>query len=210
MKASFVYLATKDPNSCGEDQEKSLKWNAFNLQSNTEEVIILAFYFIYSIFDLVSIFPGSVMLWGSMATNGVGCLSQVNGIMRKEDYIDILENNLRESARKLHLGRRWTFQQDNDPKHTAKVVKEWFNNNHIDVMTWPPQSPDLNPIENLWSHLDSRVRERPTPPKNATELVAFLKEEWELISSDFTAKLVNSMPRRIAAVINAQGCHIPY
>lgn len=150
------------------------------------------------------------MIWGSMAANGVGCITQVNGIMKKEDYIHILENNLKASARKLNLGRRFVFQQDNDPKHTAKIVREWFQTNKIDVMGWPAQSPDLNPIENLWSHLDARVRERPAPPKNVSELVAFLKQEWELIGSDYTTKLVNSMPRRIAEVIRAKGCHIPY
>lgn len=77
-------------------------------------------------------------------------------------------------------------------------------------MEWPAQSPDLNPIENLWSHLESRIRARATKPKNRRELASFLKEEWEQINSNFTSKLVNSMPRRIAEVIRAKGGHIPY
>lgn len=70
--------------------------------------------------------------------------------MDRAKYRTILEKNLLESAKDLRLGRRFNFQQDNKPKHTARAIMEWFRSNHVNVLEWTSQSPDLNPLENLW------------------------------------------------------------
>ena len=63
---------------------------------------------------------------------------------------------MRPSARQLH-GDNFIFQNDNDPKHTAHIVKNYLRNQQIEMLEWPPLSPDLNPIENLLAELSRKL-----------------------------------------------------
>lgn len=146
---------------------------------------------------------GSVLLWGSMAADGVGNLEFIDGIMNADAYVGILERNMKSSARKLGLGRNFMFQQDNDPKHTSKKAREFFQKNKQEVLEWPPQSPDLNPIEHLWEHLKRKLWESNVSSKKA--LKDLIVREWEVIDASVTRNLVDSMQRRLEAVIAANG-----
>ncbi|CAJ0932512.1 unnamed protein product [Ranitomeya imitator] len=106
----------------------------------------------------------------------------MNGAM----YREILSANLLPSARALKMKRGWVFQHDNDPKHTARATKDWLRKKHFKVLEWPSQSPDLNPIENLWRELKVRVAKRKA--KNITALEEICMEEWANIPTTGRAK----------------------
>ena len=117
---------------------------------------------------------GSIMIWGCMSSKGVGKIVIIKGIMDKLYYKSILTKNLRPSAVKMSLANDFTFQQDNDPKHTSAIVKDYFTHKDIKVLDWPSQSPDLNPIEHLWYHLKQEVRK--VKVKNLKDLEAEVKK----------------------------------
>ena len=118
-------------------------------------------------------------------------------------YRQILEENLLSSARALKMGRGWVFMQDNDPKHSAKATQEWFRKKHIQVLKWPSQSPDLNPIENLWRELKVRVSAR--LPRNLKDLERLCKEEWAKITASTCANLIKNYRTRLWSVIENKG-----
>ena len=92
---------------------------------------------------------GSIMLWGCFSAAETGRLVRMEGKMNGAKYKEILDENLLQSAQDLKLGQKFTFQQDNDPKHTAKTMQEWLQDKSLNVLEWPSQSPDFNPIERL-------------------------------------------------------------
>lgn len=145
----------------------------------------------------------SVMVWGYMAANGVGELVFLDKIMDQHVYLNILKDNLKKSAENLGLSGLFQFYHDNDPKHTAHLVKLWLLYNCPKVLHPPPQSPDINPIEHLWAKLETEIRQ--SPIINKEHLKQRIREEWGKISSDYTRKLVESMPKRLKDVIKAKG-----
>ncbi len=104
------------------------------------------------------------------------------------------------SADQLFKDAELIFQQDLAPAHTAKSTKSWLNDHGVGVLDWPANSPDLNPIENLWGIVKRKMRNK--RPKHA--------KTWASISPQQCHKLITSMPRPIEAVIKAKGAPTKY
>lgn len=154
---------------------------------------------------------GSLMIWGCMTYYGVGYACRIDGRMNAELYTTILNDELQESIDYFEMDRETLiFQQDNDPKHTSKMARKWFKDNSIHLLDWPAQSPDLNPIENLWRQLKQQLNAYVEPPKGMHELWERVEHEWEALSTEKCIDLFESMPRRVAAVYKAKGGYVKY
>ncbi len=146
-------------------------------------------------------FPQSVMIWAAMSSAGVGPLCFLKSTVNADIYQEILEHFMLPSADKLYGDADFIFQQDL-AAHTAKGTKSWFNDHGVTVLDWSANSPDLNPIENLWGIVKRKMRD--TRPNNADELKATVKETWASIPPQQCHKLITSMPRQIEAVIKSK------
>ncbi|KAG2459909.1 TCB1 transposase, partial [Polypterus senegalus] len=151
---------------------------------------------------------GSIMLWRWFSAAGTGRLVRIKGKMTAAMYRDILDENLLQSTLDLRLGRRFIFQQDNNPKHTTKISKEWLQDNSVNVFERPSQSPDLTLIEHLWRDLKMAVHR--CFPSSLMELERCCKEECAKLAKDRCAKLVASYSERLEAVIAAKGASTKY
>ena len=134
---------------------------------------------------------GHVMVWGCISFKSVGNLVFIDGIInRMNSYLKILKNNLKQSAE----GAKDTFKlyQDYDSKHNAYKVRSFLLHNCSKAIEPPPQSPNMNPIENLWNKLDRRERQKPV--SSITELKKRHLEECNKIGSNYTSKIISNMP----------------
>ena len=100
------------------------------------------------------------------------------------------------------------MQEDNDPKYTSGKAQKWRKDNQVKRISWPAQSQDLNPMENVWTVLKANISDY--KPSSTKELIRIIKKEWKKLDKIFAENLVNSMKKRISDVIYNKGDHIYY
>lgn len=148
-------------------------------------------------------FPTKIMVWGAIHKGGRTSLYIVEGTMTADKYSsEVLDKHLKPYMRENC--RQWyRLYQDGASSHTAKLTKRRVAAMRLKVMTSPPNSPDINPIENIWGLMDVHIKEK--EPRTKAELVAAVKEAWEKIPQNTIDNVIDSMPRRIQAVMDNDG-----
>ncbi len=137
--------------------------------------------------------PASLMVWGCMSACGMGSLHIWKGTINAERYIQVLEQHMLPSRRRLFQGRPCIFQHDNARPHTASITTSWLRRRRIQVLKWPTSSPDLSHIENIWRIIKRKMRQR--RPKTVEQLEACIRQEWDNIPIPKLEQLVSSVPR---------------
>ena len=117
-------------------------------------------------------------MWAAISNDSKAELVHVPGNLTALRYRDeILQPHL------MHVidRQRELFQQDNARPHTARLAMDYLEQNAINVLPWPSKSPELNPNESFWDHLDKRVYQRQPAPQTLDQLCQMLQQEWRTI-----------------------------
>lgn len=161
----------------------------------------------------------SQMVWACFCNNKLGPIIFLEGMVNQDVYQQMLDQNLLPFVEALNADGQsdLLFQQDNAPVHTAKRTKAWLEEaakqHNLKILEWPPYSPDMNLIENLWAHLKSELHKQSSSAliiqQSNTTVKDVLRQQlhkvWWNIQEGILEQLVESMPDRVAALIEAKG-----
>ena len=99
---------------------------------------------------------------------------------------------------------RWTLHEDNAPCHVSVRTTQWKRDNHIPTLPWPPQSPDLNIIENVWQTLKIQLKRRVNDIKSKQDLIDAVQDIWYKLPLHYIHSLFQSIPTRLRAVMRGK------
>ncbi len=151
----------------------------------------------------------SVMFWGCISKHVVGPLLYITGSINGEKYIEVLKNLLLPELKvaREQYGDNFKLMHDNAPCHRSAIVKTFLNENQVEFIDWPPYSPDMSPIENLWSWMKRELTKKTPPPTTRDELIDYFSEIWLTITPEMCAAYCGDYHKRLIACKEANGMH---
>ena len=152
---------------------------------------------------------GTLTMWGCFSATGFGICRISKETMNSEKYLTTLQNYLLPSLDLLFPAIEHphvTFQHDNATPHKAITIRNWLNEQLFRTVDWPPYSPDLNPIENVWGMMKRAISLN--PPTTLAELENFIFNYWNRLDANLANRLVDSMNRRCTKVIQRNGLRV--
>ena len=151
------------------------------------------------------------MVWGCITFFGVGDAGWIHEKINADVYLDVVRDYVRQSRDYWRMDpETFIFQQDNARVHTACTVMAFFEQEHITVLPWPANSPDLNLIEHVWAYMKKQLDQYPEILKDENELWERVQDIWEHLPKDLLEKLYASMPERLAEVNKHKGRNTKY
>ncbi len=148
---------------------------------------------------------GGVMVWGIFSWHTLGPLVPTEHCLNATAYLSIVADHVHPFMTTVYTSSDGYFQKDNAPCHKAQIISFLEHDNEFTLLKCPPQSPDLNPIEHLWDVVELEIRIIDVQPTNLLQLRNAIMSIWTEISEECVQHLVESMPRRIKAVLKAKG-----
>ena len=148
--------------------------------------------------------PLKVMIWGCFNQRGPGRIHICEGSMNSKYYLEILNRKLLPSVQDFDIDGEVFHLDDSARPHRTKEIINWHETNNIKKIQWPGNSPDLNPIENLWAILKAKLKKKRN--LNQRELISNIVKVWfHEIPKDIFKNLSDSMPNRIKKVLKNKG-----
>lgn len=150
-----------------------------------------------------------VHVWGCFSANGVGLLRKVEGSMNAQMYQETIIHDIDIIGKCLVFPKQqFIFQQDLAPPHRALSTFNFLKKKEVDLLPWPGNSPDANPIENVWGLLKRKLQTiRCT---SSEQLWVAVQKIWYELSKDYCKSLVESMPRRLKMIKDMKGHSTKY
>ena len=142
-------------------------------------------------------------MWAGISKRGATRVCIFEGKMDAPFYVRILRHYLVPFINS-EFPSTHRLMQDNDPKHTSRLAREFFEQRHINWWRTPPESPDLNPIENLWHELKDFIRHE-VKPTSKTQLIHGIESFWDTVSKEKCCRYINHIHKVVPKVIEVSG-----